>query len=134
MKGTRLIATGIIILCAVILAQGCTTIGNESLRSESEESVKAKITEGKTTKAEVKAAFGSPFNTTYTSDGLEVWKYELSKISADATAVIPIVNIFAASESGIKKELTVLFDNQGVVKKFNMSESPVTIRRGIANQ
>ncbi|HBG92200.1 MAG TPA: hypothetical protein DDX12_01855 [Nitrospiraceae bacterium] len=118
----------------MLIAQGCATVGNDSLREESESSVNAKLTVGKTTKAEVKDMFGSPIQTSYTDGGLEIWKYVLSKMSADATNFIPIVNIFAAGSSGTKKELTILFDGNGVVKKYNMSESPIKVRGGILNQ
>ena len=65
---------------------------------------------------------------------MEIWKYELAKISADATSYIPVVSIFAASSSGKKKELVVFFDEKDVVKKYNMSESDVKVRRGLLNQ
>ncbi len=134
MNRTGLIVAGMMMVLVLMFLQGCATTGNESMRNATEESVKTQVTEGKTTKGEVKQAFGSPLSTSYTSEGLEIWKYELSKVSADATAFIPIVNIFASSASGTKKELTILFDDKGVVKKYNMSESPITIRRGLANQ
>ncbi|MBI4844398.1 MAG: hypothetical protein HY809_08770 [Nitrospirae bacterium] len=121
-------------ICIILIAQGCATVGNDSLRKESELSVNAKLIEGKSTKAEVKEMFGSPIQTSYTDGGLEIWKYELSKMSADASSFIPLVNIFTASSSGTKKELTILFDENNIVKKYNMSESPVKVRTGIFNQ
>ncbi|MBI4697532.1 MAG: hypothetical protein HY758_01075 [Nitrospirae bacterium] len=129
-----MIITCITVICIMLIVQGCASVGNDSLRKESELSVNAKLTEGKTTKAEVKEMFGSPMQTSYTDGGLEIWKYELSKMSADATSFIPVVSLFAASSSGTKKELTILFDGNDVVKKYNMSESPVKVRTGIFNQ
>jgi len=134
MKRNKMIFAYISIIFIMLIAQGCATVGNDSLREESESSVNAKLTVGKTTKAEVKDMFGSPIQTSYTDGGLEIWKYVLSKMSADATNFIPIVNIFAAGSSGTKKELTILFDGNGVVKKYNMSESPIKVRGGILNQ
>jgi hypothetical protein len=55
-------------------------------------------------------------------------------MSADATSFIPVVSLFAASSSGTKKELTVLFDENDKVKKYNMSESPIKTRTGLFNQ
>ena len=52
----------------------------------------------------------------------------------DATSLIPVVSIFAASSSGKKKELIVFFDDKDVVKKYNMSESDVKVRQGLFNQ
>ena len=123
-----------IIFCLTLINIGCATSGNDSLRTETEESVGSKLKEGVTTKEEIKAMFGSPFGTSYTDGGFEIWKYELSKMKADANNFIPFINIFVASESGMKKELTILFDENDKVKKYNMSESPIKVRMGLLNQ
>lgn len=112
---------------------GCMSTGNETLRKESETSVAQKVVEGKTTKAEIKAMFGSPLKTTFTDGGLEIFTYELSKMSADAINYVPLVGLLGGSASGTKKELVILFDDKGVVKKFSMSESPVKVKTGVFN-
>lgn len=119
--------------CALALLAGCASVGNESLRKETETTVAQKIVEGKTTKQEVRTMFGSPAKTSFTDGGLEIWTYELSKMKADGVNYIPIVNLFGSSASGIKKELVVLFDAEGIVKRFSMSDSPVTVKSGIFN-
>src|SRR3546814_13795387 len=98
-------------------------MGNERLRSESEATVASKITEGKSTKDDVRSLFGSPNKTSFTDSGLEIWNYEFSKVSADAVSYIPIVNWFGSSASGTKKELVVLFDEKNLVQRYSMSES-----------
>jgi outer membrane protein assembly factor BamE (lipoprotein component of BamABCDE complex) len=118
----------------LVLMTGCASVGNETLRAESETSVQKKITEGKTTKAEVRSMFGSPLKTTFTDGGLELWTYEFSKVSADAVSFIPIVNMFGATSSGTKKELVVLFDKGGLVQRYSMSESDVKQKTGLFNQ
>ncbi len=55
-------------------------------------------------------------------------------MTADAISFVPLVGIFAASASGTKKELVILFDEKGTVKRYSMSESPVTQRSGLLNQ
>ncbi|MGV8899828.1 MAG: hypothetical protein ACOH2B_11385 [Burkholderiaceae bacterium] len=113
---------------------GCASVGNETLRAESENSMSKKIVEGKTTKSEVRTMFGSPFKTSFTDGGLEVWNYEFSKVSADAVSYIPLVGLLGGSASGKKKELVVLYDQQSVVKRYSMSESQITQKTGIFNQ
>ena len=108
--------------------------GNEKLRHETGATIQQKIVEGKTTKAEVKQKFGDPLTTSFTDGGLEIWNYELQKISADAISFVPIVNLFGGSSSGVKKQLVFLFDDNGVVKKYSMSESPVSVKTGLLNQ
>lgn len=113
---------------------GCISYGNESLRKESEASVSQKLVEGKTTKADVKQMFGSPISTSFTDSGSEIWNYEMSKMSPDLVNFVPFVGLFGSSSSGTKKLLVILYDDNGVVKKFTMSESPVKSKFGLFNQ
>lgn len=53
---------------------GCATSGNQALKSETETSVSTKIIEGKSTKLDVKAYFGSPDNVSFTDGGKEIRK------------------------------------------------------------
>lgn len=127
------ITSSVVLTAALLTFVGCASVGNESLRQETEASVQKKVVEGKTTKAEVKTMFGSPATTSFTDGGLEIWNYELSKMKADAVNYIPLVGIFGSSASGTKKTLVLLFDDKGVVKKFTMSESPVNVKTGVFN-
>ena len=117
-----------------ILSTGCASVGNEQLRKESETTVSTKMSERKTSKAEVRGMFGSPLKTTFTDGGLEIWNYEFSNVSLDAVSYVPIVNLFGGTSSGKKKELVVLFDQAGVVKRYSMSESDVKHKTGFFNQ
>ncbi|MFC5549977.1 hypothetical protein [Massilia aerilata] len=121
------------VLISSILVTGCASVGNESLRKESEASVSQKIVQGKTTKNDIRSMFGSPTKTTFTDGGLEIWNYDFSNVSADAISYVPIVNLFGASASGKKKELVVMYDQADVVKRFSMSESDVTHKTGLFN-
>jgi outer membrane protein assembly factor BamE (lipoprotein component of BamABCDE complex) len=117
-----------------VLLTGCASTGNEILRKESETSMSTKVVEGKTNKADVRAMFGSPNKTTFTDGGLEIWNYEFSNVSLDAVSYVPIVNMFGGSSSGKKKELVVLFDATGIVKRYSMSEADVKTKTGFFNQ
>ncbi len=131
MKRSVILST--LLISTVLLIQGCASHGNESLRKESEGSISQRIVENKTTKQEIKNMFGSPLTTSYIESGTEIWKYELSDVSGDAVNYIPIVNMFDSSASGKKKELTILFNDNGTVKKYNMSESDVQVKTGLFN-
>lgn len=132
MKKNATTAAALAVLTLTALT-GCMSTGNESLRKESETSVQDKIVEGKTTKDDVRKIFGSPLTTSFTDGGLEIWNFELAKMSADAVSYVPIVNLFGGTASGTKKQLVFLFDDKGVVKKFSMSESPVKVKTGLFN-
>src|SRR3546814_6350383 len=102
-------------------------MGNERLRSESEATVASKITEGKSTKDDVRSLFGSPNKTSFTDSGLEIWNYEFSKVSADAVSYIPIVNWFGSSASGTKKALVVLFESKNLVPQIGRAHVSSTV-------
>jgi hypothetical protein len=119
------------IFVIVSLMGGCASSGNQTLKTESEISVASKIVIGETSAAEIKSMFGSPYESTYTDGGLQIWKYRLDDMNADAVNFIPIVNLFGSSMSGKRKELVVLFDDEDIVKRFNMSESDVQTKSGL---
>jgi len=116
---------------AVLLFAGCASAGNASLKKETEQSVSTKIVAGKTTKVQVRSMFGSPGKTSFTDGGSEIWTYELSNMSADGINYVPFAGLFGSSVSGTKKELVVLFDDANIVKKYSMSESPVSVKTGL---
>lgn len=120
-------------LSFLIIASCGSTSGNRVLLAESELSVDSKIIEGITTQSEVKAMFGSPFETTFTDGGMEIWKYRFDNLDADAVNYIPIVNWFTTSYSGDRKELVILFNDNGTVKRSSMAESDVTTKAGLFN-
>ena len=111
-----------------IFMVGCGTSGNESLRSETEISIDQKITEGTTTLPEIKAMFGSPLKTTFTDGGLEIWTYEFDNVAMTAGSYL---NPFGTTMKGTRKELVVLFDENGIVKRARMSESDVEEKYGL---
>jgi len=122
-----------ITLSFLIIASCGTTTGNRVLLAETEISVDSKIIEGITTQSEIKAMFGSPFETTFTDGGMEIWKYRFDNLDADAVNYIPIVNMFTQSYSGDRKELVLLFNDNGTVKRSSMAESDVTTKAGLFN-
>ena len=125
----------LIAAACVLFIFGCATGsgGNQTLKNESESSVTAKIINGVTTQSEIKAMFGSPYETTYTDGGLEIWKYRLDDMRADAINYVPIVNWFGTSFSGTRKELVLLFNEDGTVKRNSISESDVQNKTGMFN-
>ncbi|MBW5800220.1 hypothetical protein [Halomonas elongata] len=116
---------------SLLLLAGCASSGNQTLKDQSEASVSQVITEGVTTQSEVKQTFGSPMETSFTDNGLEIWEYSLSEVSADAINFVPIVNLFGSSASGKKKDLTILFDETDVVQRYSMTSSDVSHKTGL---
>lgn len=111
---------------------GCVSSGNQILKKETEVSIKSKIIDGVSTKADVRKQFGSPIRTTFTDSGHEIWTYRLSHLSADAISYMPVIGLFGSSTSGTEKELVVMF-NGDRVQKYAMSESAVATKSGLFN-
>ena len=125
--------TFLLMLSLFIFVSCGTTSGNRVLKSETELSVDSKVIEGITTQAEIKGMFGSPYETTFTDGGMEIWKYRFDNLDADAVNYVPIVNWFTQSYSGDRKELVILFNDDGTVKRSSMAESDVTTKAGLFN-
>ncbi len=71
----------ILLFASLLIIVSCgTTSGNRVLMSETELTVDAKIIEGITTQSEIKAMFGSPYETTFTDGGMEIWKYRFDNL------------------------------------------------------
>lgn len=111
---------------------GCASSGNQQLKNETETSVQNKIQEGKTTKSEVKAVFGSPDAVSYTDGGNEIWKYSFAKVKVNGTSFIPFYGLFHNGTNGTKKELTILFKDDKV-QKYTMAESAINTKTGWAD-
>ena len=123
----------ILIASAIAIAlAGCASSGNPQLSKETETSVKSKLQEGKTTKAQVKATFGSPDTVSFTDGGNEIWKYAFARMTVNGTTFIPFYGLFHNGMSGTKKELTILF-KEDVVEKYTMAESPISTKSGWAD-
>ena len=114
---------------------GCANKGSVVLKEITEAEVDAKISAGKTKRDEIRAAFGSPLETSFTDGGLEIWKYEfedgtLLNVETVASGILTL-GLAGSKFEGTKKELIVLFDDNYVVRRYNMSESPVQRGTGI---
>ena len=123
-----------IMICGMTALAGCVSSGNQTLKDETQASIGAKLTEGKTTKAQVQQNFGAPISTTFNDNAEEVWTYSLSNMQAGAENFIPYVGMFGGTAKGTEKRLIILFDRNNVVKRYSMTESKVESRTGIFNQ
>ena len=104
-----------ILLSILFLVSGCASAGNKQI---SDASTVAKIEEGKSTKADVKALVGEPTKVNYKDNGnTEVWEYVYKRGQVRPATFIPVVGWFAGGADVTGSTLTILFDDKGVVKK-----------------
>ena len=124
-----------VIIFLSILVSGCANVGNKSLKGLTEQDVQQTITIGQTTKEQIRGAFGSPFKTSYTDGGLEIWTYQYDDTSAltaeTVGSVVLTLGLAGTKSRGTRNELVILFDEENVVRRFNMSNSPIEAGTGI---
>ena len=120
----------LISIFSAVLISACSTHGNMKLEHENQVSIAEKIKQGITTKQQVYQMLGTPLETSFTENGLEIAKYEFTRMTPQARNFIPY-NVFSQVTDGERKELVILFDNNELVKKFVLNESDIQKRRGI---
>jgi outer membrane protein assembly factor BamE (lipoprotein component of BamABCDE complex) len=122
--------TALSLLTASLMLAGCVSSGNQMLKSETQESVKAKLIKGKTTKEDVQANFGAPYSRSTLDSGEEVWSYVMHNSQMNATSFIPVVGLFTGGSDNQSKTLQITF-NGNVVNKWSFSSGSNDIKTGI---
>lgn len=108
--------------CLMFLV-GCVSGGNQAITDREN---LARIQEGKSNKAEVRTAVGQPSKITPLPEG-ELWEYSYVKSTVNPAVMVPLVGLgVLASGYGTFNEsyqLSVLFDNQGIVRKIQAGKA-----------
>ena len=74
---------------------------------------------GRTTEAEVRDALGQG-TVVHFQSGMETWHYVYRKGMAKGWDYVPYVNLIAEHLAGDEKELVILFDPAGVVRRWSL--------------
>ena len=120
----------VFIIFLFVLLTACATTGNQKLKDETNETISEKMKVGITTKREVIEYLGSTTQTSLTEDGLEILTYEYERFTPRVQNFIPY-NFFSLVDDGKKKQLVILLDNDGIIKKVILNESNEERRRGL---
>lgn len=121
MRKISLITTSL--LLGTVLFTGCAVkTGNDKIENVTQDNILNMIEDGKSTKADVKKAFGEPRNIGFMDNGLEKWEYHHSRSVQKGVNYVPVVNLFVKGTDDTKKTLIVLFDGN-VVKTHSFSSS-----------
>ena len=121
MKKISLIASSLVL--GTVLFTGCALkTGNDRIENVTQDNILNMIEDGKSTKADVRKAFGEPRNIGFMDNGLEKWEYHHSRSVQKGVNYVPVVNWFVKGTDDTKKTLIVLFDGN-VVKTHSFSSS-----------
>ncbi|WKV52162.1 outer membrane protein assembly factor BamE [Dickeya fangzhongdai] len=119
-----------LLAASLSMLAGCVNTGNQTLKSENQESVKSKLVKGKTTQQDVLSQFGDPYSRTTEEDGNEVWSYVMHNNQMSATSYIPIVGLFTGGSDNQSKTLQITFKNNKV-DKWSFSSGDNVVKTGI---
>ena len=121
MRKISLIASSLVL--GTVLFTGCAVkTGNDRIENVTQDNILNMIEDGKSTKADVRKAFGEPRNIGFMDNGLEKWEYHHSRSVQKGVNYVPVVNWFVKGTDDTKKTLIVLFDGN-VVKTHSFSSS-----------
>ena len=106
------------LLLAAALTGCATTTGNGAVTTLTQDRAAQAIVIGKSTRADISAAFGTASVTQF-PNGYELWLYQVGY--SKMVDSMPYVNLLVSSADN-KRELSILFDKTGVVKKYQLMD------------
>ena len=112
--------TAVVAISACVLGlAGCSTVGNGRLVQLDAARAQTLLVPGKTTRADVRQALGDGAIIRFQS-GLETWHYEYREGIAKGWDDVPYINLIVARLDRPTKELVILFDASGVLRRWSL--------------
>lgn len=135
---------GQVLLALVLLGaaiSGCATSGNPAVQNED---LIAQIKLNQSTKEDVRRLFGQPTvmsrhsgipfpaMTGWPTGSLnyEIWNYTYANTEVHPATFVPIVGLFAGSATSKMSQLTLTFDDQGIVRHIQTGQTQATSGAG----
>ena len=109
---------------ALVVLFGLSGCASLTARPVSEEGARQALIVGSSTRADAERAFGLARVVSFAS-GYEVWVYSDKRHVPPGVGLIPLLGPVIAIVGAVEheRELVILFDRNGVVKKFRVRES-----------
>ena len=105
-------------LCALLA--GCAATGNGRIETLTQDRAAGLLVAGATTRDDVRRALGDASVTAF-PNGREVWFYRYDDSAARLVKYVPLFGRIAATGTQIR-ELRILFDADGRVRKFRLQD------------
>ncbi len=118
----------LVIVVALVVA-GCSTVGNGRLVDLDAAAARTLLVPGTTTQADVRRALGDGEVVRFQS-GMQTWHYAYREGLAKGWDDVPLINLIAARLDRPTKELVLLFDAAGVLRRWSLQ----TYRNGEPQQ
>ncbi len=111
---------------SIVALAGCAaSMGNSSIKSESNSKLSQKLVKGKTTESQVAQMFGQPYSKEFAGNGDPEWIYQRNTVHNGVLSYVPIVGLFANAQADTNKVLTILFTQKGIVKNWEFTNSTI---------
>ena len=117
-------------LTAVTFAGCAASMGNSSIKNESNQSLSQKLIKGKTTESQVARMFGQPESKSFAGNGDPIWSYSRNTVHNGVLSYVPIVGLFANAQTDTNKVLAILFNKKGIVKNWEFTNSTNHLNAG----
>ena len=104
---------------AALVVAGCSTVGNGRLVELDAAAAHAMLVPGTTTQADVRRALGDGEVVRFQS-GMQTWHYVYREGLAKDWDDVPFINLIAARLDAPTKELVLLFDATGVLRRWSL--------------
>ena len=111
----------LVVAALALCVAGCSTAGNGRLVQLDVAQAQTLLVPGKTTQADVRHALGDGAVIHFES-GLETWHYEYREGIAKGWDDVPYINLIVARLDRPTKELVILFDPAGLLKRWSLQE------------
>ena len=106
---------------AMAVSAGCSTAGNGRLVRLDAPEARGLLATGTTTQADVRLAFGQGSVVRFRS-GWETWQYQYREGIAKGWDEVPYIGLVTSRLARPTKELVVLFDDHGVVRRWSLQQ------------
>lgn len=106
---------------AMAVSAGCSTAGNGRLVRLDAPEARGLLAPGTTTQADVRLAFGQGSVVRFRS-GWETWQYQYREGIAKGWDEVPYIGLATSRLARPTKELVVLFDDHGVVRRWSLQQ------------
>ena len=134
----------VVLVFLSIWVYGCVTSGNPAVKNQD---LVTQIKLGQTTKEDVRRLFGQPTvmsrhsgtpfpavtGWSTSSSNYEIWNYTYANTGVHPATFIPIVGLFAGSATSKMSQLTLTFDEQGIVRHIQTGQTQATSGPGASS-
>jgi outer membrane protein assembly factor BamE (lipoprotein component of BamABCDE complex) len=120
----------VLILSVSALAGCAASMGNSSIKNESNNTLSQKLIKGKTTESQVVQMFGQPESKSFAGNGDPIWSYSRNTERNGVLSYVPIVGLFANAQTDTNKVLAILFNKKGIIKNWTWTNSTNHLNAG----